>query len=402
MKPEASKTLKPGWRRVKFGDVVRQCKEKADPETSGLERYIAGDHMDTDDLRLRRWGEIGSGYLGPAFHMRFKPGQVLYGSRRTYLRKVAVADFDGICANTTFVLEPKNPEELLPTFLPFLMQTDAFNDFSVKNSKGSVNPYINFSDLARFGFTLPPLHEQHRLVKFFCSVEDCIVSYAEADLATRALESSRFEDALASIPAERLIAVEKLVLNGPKNGLSPKVNAEERGYPTLSISAVRDGRIVPEGNTKYAEISESEAAAFELMKDDVLVVRGNGNKLLAGQCGLVDVVPNGCFYPDLLILLKFDENIIRPEFAVLQWNSQSSHNRLISRAKSTNGTWKINGADIRQHTLKVPEVDEQDALLVEMRAIRAVRQDIAARKVAMHNLKSHALRTIESGGENGI
>lgn len=142
--------LKPGWRRVKFGDVVRQCKEKADPETSGLERYIAGDHMDTDDLRLRRWGEIGSGYLGPAFRMRFKPGQILYGSRRTYLRKVAVADFEGICANTTFVLEPKNPNELLPEFLPFLMQTEAFNAFSVKNSKGSVNPYINFSDLARF------------------------------------------------------------------------------------------------------------------------------------------------------------------------------------------------------------------------------------------------------------
>lgn len=165
MKPEASKTLKPGWRRVKFGDVVRQCKEKADPETSGLERYIAGDHMDTDDLRLRRWGEIGSGYLGPAFHMRFKPGQVLYGSRRTYLRKVAVADFDGICANTTFVLESKNPEELLPTFLPFLMQTEAFNEYSVKKSKGSVNPYINFSDLALFEFALPPLDEQARLMR---------------------------------------------------------------------------------------------------------------------------------------------------------------------------------------------------------------------------------------------
>ena len=128
MSDKNKKALKPGWRRVKFGDVVRQCKEKADPETSGLERYIAGDHMNTDDLRLRRWGEIGSGYLGPAFHMRFKPGQVLYGSRRTYLRKVAVADFDGICANTTFVLEPKNPDELLPEFLPFLMQADEFAD----------------------------------------------------------------------------------------------------------------------------------------------------------------------------------------------------------------------------------------------------------------------------------
>lgn len=80
------------WRRVAFGDVVRQVKDRVDPEASGLKRYVAGEHMDTDDLRLRRWGRIGDGYLGPAFHMRFKPGHVLYGSRRTYLRKVAVAD----------------------------------------------------------------------------------------------------------------------------------------------------------------------------------------------------------------------------------------------------------------------------------------------------------------------
>lgn len=191
----AEKTLKPGWRKVKFGDVVRQCKEKADPDTSGLERYVAGDHMDTDDLRLRRWGEIGSGYLGPAFHMRFKPGQVLYGSRRTYLRKVAVADFDGICANTTFVLEPKNPDELLPEFLPFLMQTGVFNDFSVKNSKGSVNPYINFSDLARFEFALPPMEEQRRIIEVFSAFDEQIESLENAHSSARALKNSLAESA---------------------------------------------------------------------------------------------------------------------------------------------------------------------------------------------------------------
>jgi hypothetical protein len=105
------------WTRVAFGDVVRQVRDRVDPDESGLERYVAGEHMDTDDLRIRRWGQIGDGYLGPAFHMRFKPGHVLYGSRRTYLRKVAVADFEGITANTTFVIESKDPTVLLPELL---------------------------------------------------------------------------------------------------------------------------------------------------------------------------------------------------------------------------------------------------------------------------------------------
>ena len=186
--------MKPGCRRVCFGDVVSQCKVKVDPDTSGLKRYIAGDHMDTDDLRLRRWGEIGSGYLGPAFHMRFKPGQVLYGSRRTYLRKVAVADFDGICANTTFVLEPKNQNELLPSFLPILMQTEAFNDFSVKNSKGSVNPYINFSDLAKFEFTLPSRQEQAAIVRLFQSIGEVSDALHEAKYEIGRLVQATVDD----------------------------------------------------------------------------------------------------------------------------------------------------------------------------------------------------------------
>ena len=400
MSDKKNKSLKPGWRQVKFGDVVQLSKARSqDPLTDGIERYVGLEHLEPGDLRIRSWGNVADGVT---FTSVFKPRQVLFGKRRAYQRKVAVADFSGVCSGDIYVLETKDPKVLLPELLPFICQTDAFVDHAVGTSAGSLSPRTNWTSLADFEFNLPPIDEQHRLLNLLNSIEECLVSFADADLATTALESSRIEDALTSVPADRVIAVDKLVPKGPKNGLSPRANADERGYPTLSIGAVRDGRIVAEGNTKYAEISEAEAAAFELKANDVLVVRGNGNKLLTGRCGLVDVVPKGCFYPDLLIRLQFDEKIIRPEFAVLQWNSQSTHSRLISRAKSTNGIWKINGADIRQHTLKVPKAEEQDALLAEMRAIRSARMDIAARKEAAQSLKLHALRSIENGGANGI
>jgi type I restriction enzyme S subunit len=105
-------------------------------------------------------------------------------------------------------------------------------------------------------------------------------------------------------------------------------------------------------------------------------------------------VPQGCIYPDLLIRLKFDPEIIRPQFATLQWNAPSTHKRLISRAKSTNGIWKINGSDIRQHTLKVPSIEEQDALLEEMRVIRKARMEIEMRKTKAHAVKALALKEI--------
>ena len=179
-----TKQAKSGWTNVAFGDAVRQVKDKVDPEETGLERYVAGDHMDTDDLRIRRWGQIGDGYLGPAFHMRFKPGHVLYGSRRTYLRKIAVAHFEGITANTTYVLESADHSVLLPRLLPFIMQTEAFAQYSIRESKGSVNPYVNFSDLASFELALPPIQQQTRLVEMLGAAEQFKACLYELEKAT--------------------------------------------------------------------------------------------------------------------------------------------------------------------------------------------------------------------------
>ncbi len=193
---------KAGWTRVAFGDVVRKVNDRVDPWDSGLERYVAGEHMDTDDLRIRRWGQIGDDYLGPAFHMRFKPGHVLYGSRRTYLRKVALADFEGITANTTFVLETKDPARLMPELLPLLMQTEAFHSYSIKHSKGSVNPYINFTDLEAFEFLLPPIQEQARQLSLMLAFDDAIIaaeSSREAALVVwRAMSKEEFSSRAGS------------------------------------------------------------------------------------------------------------------------------------------------------------------------------------------------------------
>jgi restriction endonuclease S subunit len=143
------------WTKVKFGEVAIQQKKCVDIETTHLNRYIAGEHMDTEDIHLRKWGIVGDGYLGPAFIRKFEKGDILYGSRRTYLKKVAVADFDGITANTTFVIKA-NEKIINPTLLPFLMLSDGFTKHSIENSKGSVNPYINWKDIANYEFCFHP------------------------------------------------------------------------------------------------------------------------------------------------------------------------------------------------------------------------------------------------------
>ena len=95
------------WVITKFGDVAIQQKANVDRENTSLTRYVKGEHMASEDIHLRKWGELKDEYLGPAFIRRFDEGDILYGSRRTYLKKVVIAPFSGITSNTTFVIKAK-------------------------------------------------------------------------------------------------------------------------------------------------------------------------------------------------------------------------------------------------------------------------------------------------------
>lgn len=161
--------LKKGWTRVAFGDVVQLCRERSsDPAGDGFDRYVGLEHLDPGDLKIRRWGNIAD---GTTFTNVFRAGQVLFGKRRAYQRKVGVADFDGVCSGDIYVLKPKS-DGLLQELLPFVCQTDGFFQHAVGTSAGSLSPRTNWESLASYQFALPPLEEQRRIATTLRAMED--------------------------------------------------------------------------------------------------------------------------------------------------------------------------------------------------------------------------------------
>jgi type I restriction enzyme S subunit len=157
-------TLSRGWKRVKFGDVVRQVKQTVkDPLTSGLTRVVGLEHLDSDSLSLTRWTELSDLPDGTSFTRVFRAGQVLFGKRRAYQRKVAVADFDGVCSGDILVLEPCS-NDLVPEFLPFLVLSDGFYAHALGTSAGSLSPRTKWQELAKYEFELPPIPNQRESV----------------------------------------------------------------------------------------------------------------------------------------------------------------------------------------------------------------------------------------------
>ena len=178
--------------KYRFGDIVKEVKINVNRDNNPYEFYVAGDHMDSEDLIIRRKGRFLTDDVGPAFTRIFHPGQVLYGSRRTYLKKVAIADFDGICANTTFVLETKDNNIFTQELLPFIMLSDRFTEWSVSHSKGSTNPYVLFSDLADFEIELPDINTQRSLAKKLTSAHNVKESYKTLQKCTDEMVKSQF------------------------------------------------------------------------------------------------------------------------------------------------------------------------------------------------------------------
>lgn len=241
-------------KRVNFGDIVREVKVQVDRNNNPYIHYVAGDHMDSMDLTIRRKGSFATDDVGPAFIRIFKPGQVLYGSRRTYLKKIAVADFEGICSNTTFVLETKDSNVFLQELLPFVMLSESFTKWSISHSKGSTNPYVLFSDLANYEFTLPSLSEQKVLADKLWAAYRVKESYKKLLAATDDMLKAKFQEmknaASQIVPLSEICIVQKgsnLTRNNAIDGIYPVIaggqipscyhNTYNREGHVISVSA---------------------------------------------------------------------------------------------------------------------------------------------------------------------
>ena len=163
---------KEGWRIVKFGDVAKEVKGSTkDPLSEGIDRYVGLEHIDSQSVRLSRWGMVEDD--NPSFTKKFSAGDILFGRRRAYLKKAAVPDFDGICSGDIIVMAPKG-KDLLPEMLPFIVQSDQFFDWAIKHSAGGLSPRTKFKSLADFEFPLPPRKRQEEMLEVLEKVEDNI------------------------------------------------------------------------------------------------------------------------------------------------------------------------------------------------------------------------------------
>ncbi|PIT63188.1 restriction endonuclease subunit S [Snodgrassella alvi] len=160
--------LPEGWQMVKFGDIAKHISKRVEPSETDLKIYVGLEHLDPDSLKIKRHG-VPSDVEGQK--LLLKKGQIIFGKRRAYQRKVAVADWDCICSAHAMVLEA-NPENVIPEFLPFFMQSDVFMNRAVAISEGSLSPTIKWKVLSEQSFLIPSFDIQEKFLKILMHIEE--------------------------------------------------------------------------------------------------------------------------------------------------------------------------------------------------------------------------------------
>lgn len=317
MSDKNNKALKPGWRRVKFGDVVRLSKARSqDPLADGIERYVGLEHLEPGDLRIRRWGSVAEGVT---FTSVFQPGQVLFGKRRAYQRKVAVADFSGVCSGDIYVLETKDAQVLLPELLPFVCQTDAFFDHAVGTSAGSLSPRTNWTSLASYEFSLPPPEEQEKITFLLAYSDEYIYQIQSTRSSLGNLERSAIQSILGNEGDWKMTTM-KSIVKRIEAGKSPKASslpAEPNEFGVLKVSAVGSQGYCPDENKALLD-SDDFVVDATVKPGDFLVTRANAQPQGVARTCIVESTPSNLMLSDKTWRLNL-EGDAPPKRFVLAW-----------------------------------------------------------------------------------
>jgi len=217
--------------KFRFEEIAINSTEKKKPVESDKYTYLGLEHLDPGTLKVSRFGSDVAP-IGEKLVM--KKGDVLFGKRRAYQKKVAIAPFDGIFSAHGMVLRPKT-EVIDSEFFPLFISSDYFLDAAIKISVGSLSPTINWKDLKNLEFELPDLETQRQLAKVLWSLIDTIENYKVLMTKTDELVKSQFielfKDCLKQKPLTEICSPKQWKTIGTKDFTS-------EGYPVYGANGL--------------------------------------------------------------------------------------------------------------------------------------------------------------------
>jgi type I restriction enzyme S subunit len=379
---------KSAWKSVAFGDVIESITDRVDsPSEAGVDRYVGLEHLDPGVMTVQRWDSPDK---VEAQKLRFQPGDVIFGRRRAYQKKVARAEFEGICSAHALVLRAR-PDCVDPEFLPVFLSSDYFLERAIEISVGSLSPTVNWRDLEVQEFDLPPLDEQKRLADLLWAVERDRVAQAQIELRLGAAEAA-LARTIADQTNELVVLGDVLDTILDRRGITPgKLGGEfvDEGVPVLSAMNVVNGSIDRRRQQRYV----SDDVARQWMSGWLLA----GDILMTSEAPLGSTVflredVQACL-GQRLFALRPDRGRVLPEY-LYAWLSSSAGQAALNERSSGTTVKGIRQAELVKIAVPLPGIPTQRDFLSRWRSIQEARSLFSTMLSATKTLRNSILTDV--------
>ncbi|MDI6635369.1 restriction endonuclease subunit S [Pantoea dispersa] len=148
------------WQWLRFDQIAEIASNLKSPLHFPNTTHIAPNHIESWTGKVFGYQTISEDGVTSAKHEFYK-GQIIYSKIRPYLCKVAIASFDGLCSADMYPINSK-----IDTYFLFRwMLTTTFTDWVSNAESRTVLPKINQKGLSEIPVPVPPLSEQHEIVR---------------------------------------------------------------------------------------------------------------------------------------------------------------------------------------------------------------------------------------------
>ena len=346
--------------KVKLGDVAIEHKETCGGSKDGYP-IVGLEHLTPEEVTLTAWDEDSDN----TFTKVFRKGNVLFGRRRAYLRKAAVAPFDGICSGDITVIEAI-PDRILPELLPFIIQNDGLFSFAVGKSAGSLSPRVKWEHLKNYEFELPSMDRQCELAELLWAMDTTKKSYQKLIAATDELVKSQFIERFGlpdnNVKGYRLGIIGD-VISDVHYGTSAKASGDGK-YIYIRMNNITYEGTLDLADVKRIDVADSELENYVVRYGDVLFNRTNSRDLVGKTCVFDRKEP--MIIAGYIIRLRMNGQVL-PEYLSLFMNTRYAKKLLIGMAKGAVGQANINAKELQEIQIIIPPIDEQVQFLAFVR-----------------------------------
>ena len=341
--------------KVLLGDVAHEHKETCKGSKDGYP-IVGLEHLIPEEITLTTWDEGREN----TFTKMFRKGNVLFGRRRAYLKKAAVAPFDGICSGDITVIEA-DPDKILPELLPFVIQNDDLFDFAVGKSAGSLSPRVKWEHLKNYEFELPDMDKQIELAELLWAIDETKKAYQELIAATDELVKSQFIEMCGEVKDNRK--------GLPVKRIRDFAECYAGATPRTKVTAYWDNGTIPwmaSGEIHLGHVYETEKKITQLGYDKcstkmvpphtvVIALAGQGKT--RGTVALTEI--ELCTNQSLCAMIT--DNTVLPDY--LYHNLRGRYEEIRNMCAIAEGRGGLNLQIVGNIEVIVPSVDKQEEFI---------------------------------------